>query len=111
MLFNTFICLFFCFTALTSSHVFFNKTLAVAESFFGEARIIARIDTCEYKANYTSVYIAKLRKVDDNTENFYIELASNGPSELQRGDIISTVATFYPFSENNYGFNERNTNI
>lgn len=111
VLFNTFICLFFCFTALISSHIFFNKTLAVAESFFGEARIIARIDTCEYKANYTSVYIAKLCKITDNTENFYIELASNGPSELQRGDIVSTVATFYPFSENNYGFNERNTNI
>ncbi len=109
--FDTFICLFFLCLALLNSHFFFNVRLSAAEALLGEKEIVARIDSCEYSASYTSVYIARLLECDGEPADFSIELASVGPSDLKQGDIISTVAEFSPFETTTYGFNERNSMI
>ncbi len=109
--FNTLLCVLFALIALLSSHKFFDRTLANAESYSDTYNITARIDECTYSASYTSVYTAKLLTVNEVQTDIYIELSSLGPTYYEKGDIISTSATFLPFSENNFGFNERNNNI
>lgn len=109
--FNTWLCVLFAFIALLSSHNFFDRTLAKAENYTGTFQITARIDECTYSASYTTVYTAKLLTVNEKSANIYIELSSAGPTHYEKGDIISTYATFSPFSDSNFGFNERSNNI
>lgn len=109
--FNTLLCVFLCTASLLSSHLFFDKKLEHLNKISGNCEIVARIEECTFHADYTSTYVATILSINDENVNIKGELSSTGPSELIKGDIICTTATFCELSENNYGFNEKNNNI
>ncbi|MBQ4599168.1 MAG: ComEC/Rec2 family competence protein [Clostridia bacterium] len=105
------LCAFFCFLAFFSSHNFFDNTLAVLENRTEEATIIAEIRECTYSASYSTVYTAKVESIDGKTANFSVELTYPSACDLRERDRIQTTVVFSPFSEDVYGFDERNSNI
>ena len=108
---NLFLCGLFCCIAFFSSYVFFDQTLAMLEDRTEDAAIVAEIRECTYSASYSTVYTAKVERIDGKAANFYIELTYPGACDLQERDRIQTTVTFSAFSEDIYGFDERNNNL
>lgn len=91
--------------------MFFGKTLAMLENQTEETTIIAEISECTYSASYSTVYTAKVEKIEGKSANFSIELTFPGECDLRERDRIQATVVFSPFSEDIYGFDERNSNI
>lgn len=108
---DLFVCALFAFLAFASSHSFFDKTLASLENCTEETTIVAEITECTYSASYSTVYTAKVESLNGKRADFSIELSFPGECPLKEGERIQTTTLFSVFSEDVYGFDERNSNI
>lgn len=112
---NTFatvlLCLLFSLIAFISSLYFFNFKLAFAESLSKEQNVIAEIKEKTYYTSYISVYTAKIKSINGKNVNFNAEISSNEAIFLEKGQVIMADMAFSPFSESEYGYDVRSTNI
>ena len=105
------LCAFFAAVACISSYKFFDVKLSYIESLEDEENVIAEIKECTYSSNYSMVYTAKIESINGNKTNFNAELSTSSDMILERGQRISASMSFAPFSEEIYGYDERNSMI
>ena len=85
---NALLCTIFCFVAILSSHLFFDRTLAVAENYSTPVTMVAEIKECTFSAPYNTTYIAKVETIDDEKQNFSVSLTTETACDLTRGNRI-----------------------